>query len=221
MLVSHKPTWRSRLLHALTVTVGALGFTLVLFLVLPVIQAITQQPQPDRTIRKMDASLTPETDEVEPEPEKEPEEQETPELEDQPMEALDLSQLELALGAGMGSGWAEGGFGIKIDAIVGASSGSGDSVAFADLDQKPQAKRKVEARLNAAMRRQLPGEVVLIFEVDEQGNVQNARVQSSTHESFAGPALEAIRRWRFEPGKKQGKPVRSRMKLPMTFKKKK
>ncbi|MCB9892021.1 MAG: energy transducer TonB [Planctomycetes bacterium] len=220
MLVSKKSTWLGRLSHGLTVIVFSFGLTLLLFFVLPVIQAITKIPEPDREIRKMDVSFQQEdAEEPEPEPEKEPEPEETQET-PQEVEALDLSQLEIAVGASMGSGWADGGFGIKIDALVGAAGGEDDSIAFADLDQKPRATRKVEARMDNAMRRQLPGEVILLFEVDENGNVQRPRVQSASHDCFSRPALEAIRRWKFEPGKKKGKPVRSRMKLPMSFKKK-
>jgi len=42
-------------------------------------------------------------------------------------------------------------------------------------------------------------------------------VQNSTDPIFEGPALAAIKQWKFEPGKRKGEPVRFRMRVPITF----
>jgi protein TonB len=42
-------------------------------------------------------------------------------------------------------------------------------------------------------------------------------VQQSTDPVFERPALAAVKQWRFEPGKRNGKPVRFRMRVPITF----
>jgi protein TonB len=34
---------------------------------------------------------------------------------------------------------------------------------------------------------------------------------------FEAPALKAVKQWKFEPGKKNGKAVRFRMRVPITF----
>ena len=43
-------------------------------------------------------------------------------------------------------------------------------------------------------------------------------MQKSSHPAFEQPALQAVRRWRFEPGKRGGKPVSFKMRVPITFK---
>jgi protein TonB len=59
--------------------------------------------------------------------------------------------------------------------------------------------------------------VYIVFIVDQRGRVENPMVQSSTDSSFDAPALAAVRQWRFEPGKRNGEPVRFRMRVPITF----
>ncbi|MCA9398636.1 MAG: hypothetical protein KC618_02720, partial [Candidatus Omnitrophica bacterium] len=92
--------------HRLWVFLGAIGLTLVCFLVLPLMQAINKPPTADLALQDVDvANLPPPPP---PPPEEEPEE---PEPEEQPPELmeeappLDLSQLELALNPGFSEGW--------------------------------------------------------------------------------------------------------------------
>jgi protein TonB len=42
-------------------------------------------------------------------------------------------------------------------------------------------------------------------------------VQSSSDPVFEAPSLAAVKQWKFEPGKRNGKPVRFRMRVPITF----
>ena len=183
---------------------------------------MTQQQEPDTEIRDANTvSLDPPEDAPEPEKEPEPEPDDPkPELQDTP-QALDLSALDAALGSGMGGGWASGGFAMKIDALVTSSASGSDSFSLGDLDQRPTAKRKANPRFPPQARRFAPGKVWLLFTVDEKGNVVQPRVQSASHQAFVAPALEAIRKWKFEPGRRKGKPVTFKMKLPMTFPKQK
>ena len=67
------------------------------------------------------------------------------------------------------------------------------------------------------MKRKAPGQVYVIFVVDEQGRVQNPKVQRSSDPIFERAALTAVRQWKFEPGKREGRPVRFRMRVPLTF----
>ena len=62
-----------------------------------------------------------------------------------------------------------------------------------------------------------PGEVVVEFTVDEAGRVLNPRVLHSSNAVFEAPTLRAIAKWRFEPGRKDGRAVRFRMALPVQF----
>jgi protein TonB len=61
------------------------------------------------------------------------------------------------------------------------------------------------------------GSVTVEIVVDEQGNVIDAGVVKSTHRKFEEPTLRAVGKWRFEPGRKNGVPVRFRMQVPVMF----
>ena len=53
--------------------------------------------------------------------------------------------------------------------------------------------------------------------LDERGRVVSPKIQSSTDSVFDRPTLDAIKKWKFEPGKRGGKSVRSRMRIPITY----
>ena len=53
---------------------------------------------------------------------------------------------------------------------------------------------------------QVPGTVVLHIEVDTRGQAQNITVRQSLGLGLDERAIAAVRRWRFRPGYRQGKP---------------
>lgn len=61
-------------------------------------------------------------------------------------------------------------------------------------------------------------EIQVGFVVDATGAVRDPVVLKSTDSFYNTLALDAIRRWRFEPGMKDGKPVAARMTAPFQFK---
>ena len=61
------------------------------------------------------------------------------------------------------------------------------------------------------------GVVTLVFEVDEKGNVVDPKVQRSSNPEFEQPALEAIVKWKFKPGQKDGVPVKMKIGVPLQF----
>jgi protein TonB len=61
------------------------------------------------------------------------------------------------------------------------------------------------------------GSVTVTFTVDEKGHVSDARVVNSSHREFEEPTLRAVAKWRFEPGRRNGVPVRFRMQVPIMF----
>jgi len=61
------------------------------------------------------------------------------------------------------------------------------------------------------------GEVLIEFIVDDHGEVRNPVVLKSTHPEFEAPAVEALLEWKFKPGKKAGRPVPTRMQVPIVF----
>ncbi len=66
--------------------------------------------------------------------------------------------------------------------------------------------------------RHVTGRVTLLVWVDEQGRVTEAEIETSTHPDFAGPALAAVQRWKFQPAFENGKPTKTKLRLPIRFK---
>ncbi len=182
-------------------------------------QTITQPRDMDMELRDTDIANVPPPPPP-PEPEKEEQKEEEPpppELADE-APPLDLSQLELALNPGFSEGWMGGGdFAVKLNTGL-AKDDTLDSVfSMADLDQKPRVIYQPGPTLDAAARRKAPGTVYIIFIVDQRGRVENPMIQKSTDPVFEKPALAAVKQWKFEPGKRNGQPVRFRMRVPVTF----
>ncbi|MFM1822486.1 MAG: hypothetical protein RI967_752 [Planctomycetota bacterium] len=204
----------------------ALALTVGLFLLLPLLESITSTNDSDTIIQAVDTAVTPPPppppEPEEPEKEEEPEEPEPPKLAEE-APPLDLSQLELALNPGMGGGGVAD-FAVKLP--VGAAGG-GDSeggvdalFSLSDLDQKPRAIYQPGPSMTPALKKKAPATVNIIFIVDQRGRVESPMVQSSTLPDFEAPALAAVKQWRFEPGKRNGEPVKFRMRVPITFPKK-
>jgi TonB family protein len=61
------------------------------------------------------------------------------------------------------------------------------------------------------------GEVVVEFTVDEKGSVRDVTVVRSLNPGFNEPAMEAVRRFKFEPGRVNGRPVATRLQQPISF----
>ena len=66
-------------------------------------------------------------------------------------------------------------------------------------------------------KRGVEGIVSINCEIDEEGNVSDATVTKATHPDFEKPAPDAIRKWKFKPAKKDGKPVKVRVTIPFHF----
>ncbi|HYS05591.1 MAG TPA: energy transducer TonB [Candidatus Dormibacteraeota bacterium] len=139
------------------------------------------------------------------------------------LDALSLNDLEGALNPGEGGMSFGQGFSLASGGRIGAAGGPGgpsleEIAAVADLDQRPQAVAQNAPMYPAELRRRrVEGTVTLVFLVDTEGRVVNPTVEKSTDPGFERPALEAVRRWRFEPGTRQGHKVQFKMRVPITF----
>jgi len=207
-----------KLLHHLLVVTGTVALTMVFFLVLPLIQAISKPPVDGLALQTFDVGNLPppppppEDDiDEEPEPEEEP-----PELmEDAP--PLDLAQLELALDPGISNGWMGGDFAVSLKTIASVGGEVDALFSMSDLDQKPRIIYQPGPTISAKVRKKAPGTVNIIFIVSQDGRVENPIVQCSTDPVFDRPALAAVKQWKFDPGKRNGQAVRFRMRVPITF----
>jgi len=214
-----KPFWILReLFSRLFVMVGAVILTLIFFLVLPLMQTLAKPPTTDLIVQSVD---TAKLEAPEPPPEMEPEEE--PEPEEKPPELtedappLDLSQLELALNPGFSEGLMSGDFTVKLNTVVSDNKSIDALFSIADLDQTPRVIYQPSPTLDKALRKKTPGKVYIVFVVDKNGRVENPIVQKSSDSVFEKPALNAVKRWKFEPGKRNGQAVRFRMRVPITF----
>jgi periplasmic protein TonB len=61
------------------------------------------------------------------------------------------------------------------------------------------------------------GTVVLSVAIDEKGEVTECTVTNSTDKRFETAAVDAVRKWRFSPAKKDNSPVACRVTLPIRF----
>lgn len=207
------------LVKRLLTLVGAVGSTLAFFLVLPLIQAISAPPHADLMLQTMDTvELPPPPPPPEAEPEPETEEEPPPPELSEAAQPLDLSQLELVLNPSFGSGLAGGtDFAMKLNTTMAAGDDVEALFSMADLDQKPRVIYQPGPVVTAQLRKKAPATVYVLFVVDPKGRVTKPIVQKSTDRAFERAALNAVKQWRFEPGKRKGEPVNFRMRVPITF----
>jgi periplasmic protein TonB len=86
------------------------------------------------------------------------------------------------------------------------------------LDNAPrETYQKAPSYPYEAARDSRSGTVTVEFVVDEAGRVLDPFVVSSTDPVFEEPTLRAVSQWRFQPGRKDGRAVRFRMRLPVEF----
>lgn len=81
---------------------------------------------------------------------------------------------------------------------------------------KPRSQRKPVYPMGLRMAG-ASGNVVVGFTVSVEGRVVDAWIARSTHPGFDDAALDAVRAWRFEPGRVGGRPVTTRMNVPIHF----
>ncbi|MEO6993062.1 MAG: TonB family protein [Lacunisphaera sp.] len=97
-------------------------------------------------------------------------------------------------------------------------SNPGSTVDFTKLDKNPRATAQISPDYPASMRQEgFAGSVTVKFEVNKDGRVIRAEAVDFTRREFVEPALRAVRNWRFEPGKQNGRAVAFRMTVPIEF----
>ncbi len=86
------------------------------------------------------------------------------------------------------------------------------------LDNPPRTRfQKAPVYPSAMKTTGTSGTVWVEFMVDEAGRVHDVRVLKSTDSEFEDATCDAVSFWRFEPGRRNGIPVRFRMSLPVVF----
>ena len=121
------------------------------------------------------------------------------------MNAIPLAVLALCLAAGPVAAHAP-------QSAEGPVYKPGDGVSAPVLVK--QVKPQYSAKAKDA---KVQGTVLIECVVETDGSVGDVRVTKSLDEDLDLEAVKAVRQWRLEPGKKDGKAVRVQITLEMTF----
>ena len=71
----------------------------------------------------------------------------------------------------------------------------------------------------SARRQGVEGTVLLKMRITEQGSVEEVQVERSAgHPDLDQSAMDAVRRWHFEPARRSGEPVAVEVLIPVQFK---
>ncbi len=203
---------------AMAVSIGlSVLFTAVLFGMLPFSHMVAK---PTRTLELRKASiadLPPPADEPPPAPPMEaappPAAPPQPQLAEAPQQIPLSADLEVATG----SGGALAGFG-EVQAMAAVEAIREEAFEVEDLERGPEVVSQVPPAYPPELRKaRVEGTVTLALLVGEDGNVEDVRVENSSRAEFEKPALEAVRRWRFRPGTKEGNAVKAFVRLPLRF----
>jgi protein TonB len=162
------------------------------------------------------AYVPPEVQEIEEEPLPLPEEEEPPpeQLEQEPPQ-LSLDQLDIALNPGTG-GALVGDFSMPAIGTSSKDLGTEDFVDFSDLDQVPRPIGVSGFNFPRRLRKDpVSGRIVLLLKLDEDGDVLDLEVDSSTLPNFDSFVLNEVKRWRFTPPTQNGHPVKAKARLPL------
>jgi periplasmic protein TonB len=193
-------------------------FTALLFGILPFAHQVAK---PDKTLELRKASVAdvppPEEEKDEappPEPEAPKDSAPEPQLAETQQQIPMSADLEVALG----SGGALAGYG-EVQAMTAMAEETGsDAFDVADLEKRPEVIAQVAPTYPAELRKaKVEGTVTLVFLLDETGRVEDPRVDASSRPEFEKPAMDAIKRWRFKPGQKDGQPVKTYLRQTLRF----
>lgn len=206
-----------------TLTAGTLlGIlvSLLIFLAIPLTQIFTEYEKSPEEIDALEMAPPPPPPPPEdPPPPPEPEEEEPPPELDTPPPPLSLDMLDLALEPGTGGSLA-GDFALPTFDVGQKDLGGLDIFDINAVDTKPQPRKQASPNYPIAAKRQkLEGYALAEFIVDENGNVINVEIKQSSNPIFEKPTIDAIRGWKFTPGEKDGRKVktRTRVKIPYNF----
>jgi protein TonB len=202
----------------LSAAVGiAAGMTAVIFCIIPFSHLVNKPGQTFEIVKSSAVDLPPPTEEKAPPPpeevEKPPEAPPEPQLADTPQQIPLNADLDVATG----SGGALAGFG-EVRALTAAETIRDETFDVSELEKKPEPVSQVAPVYPPELRKAKIGGVVnVLFVIDDNGRVEEVRVENSSRPEFEKPTLDAVRKWRFRPGEKEGKAVRIFVRRPVTF----
>ena len=95
---------------------------------------------------------------------------------------------------------------------------SEDNFVTPILDKKPKARKLTKPEYPPSLEKAgIEGSVEVAFMVNTDGSTSEIRIVRSTHRGFERAAIEAIQSSTFRPGEVDGQPVKTHVKLPISF----
>lgn len=86
------------------------------------------------------------------------------------------------------------------------------------FDEPPTPMRTSAPNYPTQLKRDgITGMVSVSIMVNEQGEVEDAKVVKSSNPGFDQAAIEAVSKWKFKPAKKAGAPVSVKVVVPVKF----
>ncbi|MGJ8651929.1 MAG: energy transducer TonB [Opitutaceae bacterium] len=215
----YKPPQHRKSMAATGTFVG-IGVSAMLFLAIPLTQIFTEYKKAPEEIDALEMAPPPPPPPLdEPPPPPEPEQEEAPPELDTPPPPISLDQLDMALNPGTG-GSLSGDFALPSFEVGSKDLGGLEIFDIGDLEDKPQPRKQTAPRYpSEARRKRLQGFALAEFIIDENGDVSAVEIKQASDSVFEQPTIEAIRTWKFTPGQKDGRAVktRTRVKLPYTI----
>lgn len=94
-------------------------------------------------------------------------------------------------------------------------------VPFESLDVRPKVVSQVTPQYPGSLgSATVTGRVVVTFILEETGEVGAILNTEVSHPAFGGAAIAALREWKFSPAMKNGRPVKTRMQVPIDIRRK-
>lgn len=191
----------------------------LLFLAISLTQIFSDYKKAPEEIQSLEvAPPPPPPPPEEPPPPPEPEKEEPPPELDTPPPPISLEQLEMALNPGTGGSMA-GDFALPSFELKGDALGGLDIFELGDVDSPPRPRTKIEFRYPAAAKRRNIRSIVKVeYIVNESGSAEQITITNSADPLLADATTDVLRRARFEPAVKDGRPVKVRMRATIPFK---
>ena len=195
--------------------VGGLVATVAVFVAIPLSQKLSQfldraQPEPPEiVVEPPDVSFI--EDDIPPEP-----------IDEDPPPDDVVEEPSVDLGIDLGALTTGTGGGFVMD-IPNFGMKGGDDAFGGDLDAPPQPTSKVPPTYPSSLLSQgIGGRVLVSCTIDAGGKVIATSIKSSSgHADLDKAAINAVNRWKFKPGTRGGKKVKSVAVVPFNFEVKK
>jgi protein TonB len=61
------------------------------------------------------------------------------------------------------------------------------------------------------------GVVFINCQIDENGSVQDMKIIKASNDAFSQPAMDALKKWKFKPARRDGNAIAIRVTIPIKF----